>query len=129
MIINLSLTSQLVKPLKYYVNKVYRKKALPETGSIIYNDFGLSGIYIGNNEIVTINSHGTLGESKEVRKIPVEDFLKKSRSSDGLYVSSDNKGALKNNKVAAAARQYIGEKNDFGLIFKDSNSLIRKCLD
>ena len=129
MIINLSLTSQLVKPLKYYVNKVYRKKALPETGSIIYNDFGLSGIYIGNKEIVTINSHGTLGESKEVRKIPVEDFLKKSRSSDGLYVSSDNKGALKNNKVAAAARQYIGEKNDFGLIFKDSNSLIRKCLD
>ena len=42
--VEISLTSAFVKPLKYYINSVYRKKVLPERGSIIYSDFGVSGI-------------------------------------------------------------------------------------
>ena len=53
--IEVSLTSHLVKPIKYYINSIYRKKVAPREGSIIYSDFGPAGVYIGDNLIVTIN--------------------------------------------------------------------------
>lgn len=126
---NASLTSQLVKPLKYYINRVYRRKTVPKTGSIIYSDFGPSGIYIGDNEIVTINNYNTLNESKEVIKITVDEFVRNTKFSDSMYISSDGEGAVKNKKVADTARKYIGEKNNYGLVFKDNDSFIKKCLD
>ena len=75
--IEISLTSHVSKPIKYYVNKIYRKKISPKLGSIIYSDFGQEGIYIGNDEIVTLGSYNTLNETKYVKKNISGYFFKK----------------------------------------------------
>ena len=127
--IEVSLTSHLVKPIKYYINSIYRKKVAPRKGSIIYSDFGPAGVYIGDNRIVTINENGLSAEDDEVKCMTMEEFIKNSHFPESLYVSSNEEGAIENIKVAEAAEKYIGEKNKYRLVFKDSCSLVKKCLD
>ena len=127
--IEISLTSHLVKPIKYYINSIYRKKVAPREGSIIYSDFGPAGVYIGDNQIVTINENGLSAEDDEVKCMTMEEFIKNSHFPESLYVSSNEEGAIENIKVAEAAEKYIGEKNKYRLVFKDSCSLVKKCLD
>ena len=127
--IEVSLTSHLVKPIKYYINSIYRKKVAPRKGSIIYSDFGPAGVYIGDDRIVTINENGLSAEDDEVKCMTMEEFIKNSHFSESLYVSSNEEGAIENIKVAEAAEKYIGEKNKYRLVFKDSCSLVKKCLD
>ena len=127
--IEISLTSHLVKPIKYYINSIYRKKVAPRKGSIIYSDFGPAGVYIGDNQIVTINENGLSAEDDEVKCMTMEEFIKNSHFPESLYVSSNEEGAIENIKVAEAAETYIGEKNKYRLVFKDSCSLVKKCLD
>ena len=127
--IEVSLTSHLVKPIKYYINSVYRKKVNPRKGSIIYSDLGPAGVYIGDNQIVTINENGLLAEDDEVKCMTMEEFIKNSHFSESLYVSSNEEGAVENIKIAEAAEKYIGEKNKYRLVFKDSCSFVKKCLD
>ena len=127
--IEISLTSHLVKPIKYYINSIYRKKVAPRKGSIIYSDFGPAGVYIGDNRIVSINENGLSAEDDEVKCMTMEEFIKNSHFPESLYVSSNEEGAIENIKVAEAAEKYIGEKNKYRLVFKDSCSLVKKCLD
>ena len=127
--IEISLTSHLVKPIKYYINSIYRKKVAPRKGSIIYSDFGPAGVYIGDNRIVTINENGLSAEDDEVKCMTMEEFIQNSHFPESLYVSSNEEGAIENIKVAEAAEKYIGEKNKYRLVFKDSCSLVKKCLD
>ena len=127
--IEVSLTSHLVKPIKYYINSIYRKKVAPREGSIIYSDFGPAGVYIGDNRIVTINENGLSAEDDEVKCMTMEEFIKNSHFPESLYVSSNEEGAIENIKVAEAAEKYIGEKNKYRLVFKDSCSFVKKCLD
>ena len=127
--IEVSLTSHLVKPIKYYINSIYRKKVAPREGSIIYSDFGPAGVYIGDNRIVSINENGLSAEDDEVKCMTMEEFIKNSHFPESLYVSSNEEGAIENIKVAEAAEKYIGEKNKYRLVFKDSCSLVKKCLD
>ena len=127
--IEVSLTSHLVKPIKYYINSIYRKKVAPREGSIIYSDFGPAGVYIGDNQIVTINENGLSAEDDEVKCMTMEEFIKNSHFPESLYVSSNEEGAIENIKVAEAAEKYIGEKNKYRLVFKDSCSFVKKCLD
>lgn len=127
--IQLSLTSHLVKPIKYYVNKNYRKKVKPKCGSVIYSDFGLSGIYIGNNRIVNINVENLSNQISEVKSITIDEFLKSCKFPESVYVSANIEGGIENLKVSEKAEKYVGLKNNFGLIFKDSHSLTKKCLD
>ena len=127
--IEISLTSHLVKPIKYYINSIYRKKVAPRKGSIIYSDFGPAGVYIGDNRIVSINENGLSAEDDEVKCMTMEEFIKNSHFPESLYVSSNEEGAVENIKVAEAAEKYIGEKNKYRLVFKDSCSLVKKCLD
>ena len=127
--IEISLTSHLVKPIKYYINSIYRKKVASRKGSIIYSDFGPSGVYIGDNRIVSINENGLSAEDDEVKCMTMEEFIKNSHFPESLYVSSNEEGAIENIKVAEAAEKYIGEKNKYRLVFKDSCSLVKKCLD
>ena len=127
--IEISLTSHLVKPIKYYINSIYRKKVAPRKGSIIYSDFGPAGVYIGDNRIVTINENGLSAEDDEVKCMTMEEFIKNSHFPESLYVSSNEEGAIENIKVAEAAEKYVGEKNKYRLIFKDSCSFVKKCLD
>ena len=127
--IEISLTSHLVKPIKYYINSIYRKKVAPREGSIIYSDFGPAGVYIGDNRIVSINENGLSAEDDEVKCMTMEEFIKNSHFPESLYVSSNEEGAIENIKVAEAAEKYIGEKNKYRLVFKDSCSLVKKCLD
>ena len=127
--IEVSLTSHLVKPIKYYINSIYRKKVAPRKGSIIYSDFGPAGVYIGDNRIVTINENGLSAEDDEVKCMTMEEFIQNSHFPESLYVSSNEEGAIENIKVAEAAEKYIGEKNKYRLVFKDSCSFVKKCLD
>ena len=127
--IEVSLTSHLVKPIKYYINSIYRKKVAPRKGSIIYSDFGPAGVYIGDNRIVSINENGLSAEDDEVKCMTMEEFIKNSHFPESLYVSSNEEGAIENIKVAEAAEKYIGEKNKYRLVFKDSCSFVKKCLD
>ena len=127
--IEISLTSHLVKPIKYYINSIYRKKVAPRKGSIIYSDFGPTGVYIGDNRIVSINENGLLAEDDEVKCMTMEEFIKNSHFPESLYVSSNEEGAIENIEVAEAAEKYIGEKNKYRLVFKDSCSFVKKCLD
>ena len=127
--IEVSLTSHLVKPIKYYINSIYRKKVAPREGSIIYSDFGPAGVYIGDNQIVTINENGLSAEDDEVKCMTMEEFIKNSHFPESLYVSSNEEGAVENIKVAEAAEKYVGEKNKYRLLFKDSCSFVKKCLD
>ena len=127
--IEVSLTSHLVKPIKYYINSIYRKKVAPRKGSIIYSDFGPAGVYIGDNRIVSINENGLSAEDDEVKCMTMEEFIKNSHFPESLYVSSNEEGAIENIKVAEAAEKYIGEKNKYRLVFKDSLSLVKKCID
>ena len=127
--IEVSLTSHLVKPIKYYINSIYRKKVVPKEGSIIYSDFGSAGVYIGDDRIVTINENGLSAEDDEVKCMTMEEFIKNSHFPESLYISSNEEGAIENRKVAEAAERYIGEKNKYRLVFKDSCSLVKKCLD
>ena len=127
--IEVSLTSHLVKPIKYYINSIYRKKVAPREGSIIYSDFGPAGVYIGDNRIVTINENGLSAEDDEVKCMTMEEFIKNSHFPESLYVSSNEEGAIENIKVAEAAEKYVGEKNKYRLVFKDSCSFVKKCLD
>ena len=127
--IEISLTSHLVKPIKYYINSIYRKKVAPRKGSIIYSDFGPAGVYIGDNRIVSINENGLSAEDDEVKCMTMEEFIKNSHFPESLYVSSNEEGAVENIKVAEAAEKYVGEKNKYRLVFKDSCSLVKKCLD
>lgn len=127
--IEVSLTSHLVKPIKYYINSIYRKKVVPKEGSIIYSDFGSAGVYIGDDRIVTINENGLSAEDDEVKCMTMEEFIKNSHFPESLYVSSNEEEAIENKKVAEAAERYIGEKNKYRLVFKDSSSFVKKCLD
>ena len=127
--IEVSLTSHLVKPIKYYINSIYRKKVAPRKGSIIYSDFGPAGVYIGDNRIVSINENGLSAEDDEVKCMTMEEFIKNSHFPESLYVSSNEEGAIENIKVAEAAEKYVGEKNKYRLVFKDSCSFVKKCLD
>lgn len=127
--IQLSLTSHLAKPIKYYINENYRKKVIPKNGSVVYSDFGLAGIYVGNNEIVCINVENITNQTSEVKKISVENFLKECKFPESVYVSANEKNSIQNEKICEKAKNYIGLKNDFGLIFKDSYSFVKKCLD
>ena len=127
--IEISLTSHLVKPIKYYINSIYRKKVAPRKGSIIYSDFGPAGVYIGDDRIVTINENGLSAEDEEVKCMTMAEFITNSHFPESLYVSSNEEGAIENIKVAEAAEKYIGEKNKYRLVFKDSCSLVKKCLD
>lgn len=127
--IQLSLTSHLVKPIKYYINKNYRKKVKPKCGSVIYSDFGLSGIYVGNNRIVNINVENLSAQVSEVKSVTVDEFLKSCEFPESIYVSVNNEGAVENLQISEKAEKYVGLKNNFGLVFKDSHSFTKKCLD
>lgn len=127
--IQLSMASHLVKPLKYYVNRNYRKRIKPRRGSVVYSDFGMSGIYAGNNRIIGINVENLANQTSEVKSVTVEEFLRNCRFPESVYVSADDRGALENLKVCEKAEKYVGLRNDFGLIFKDSHSFTKKCLD
>ena len=124
--IEVSLTSHLVKPIKYYINSIYRKKVAPREGNIIYSDFGPAGVYIGDDRIVTINENGLSAEDDEVKCMTMEEFIKNSHFSESLYVSSNEEGAVENIKVAEAAEKYVGKKNKYRLVFKDSCSFVKK---
>jgi len=61
--------------------------------------------------------------------LKIEVSIKNSHFPESLYVSSNEEGAIENIKVAEAAEKYIGEKNKYRLVFKDSCSFVKKCLD
>lgn len=127
--INILATSYISKSIKYFVNNFYRKKVELCEGSVVFTDFGDAGIYIGNNEIITISVDSLLNEISEVKKITLKEFLGNSKFPESFYISSNENGSIGNKNIVEYAKNKIGEKNNFGLIYKNSYSFVKKCLD
>ena len=94
--INVLATSYISKSIKYFVNNFYRKKVNLSEGSVVFTDFGDAGIYIGNNEIITINVDNILNEVSEVKKITLKEFLGNSKFPESFYISSNENGSIGN---------------------------------
>lgn len=119
------------KGLKYFVDATFRNKVVPQPGSVVYCDLWLavehSGIYIGNGKISNIVVDGVAESS--VRLDGAEGFTSKSTLGRKIYVSCDKKGAVGNTRVARGARQYVGERSFYGLIFKNCHTFSRRCVN
>lgn len=108
---------------KILYKQCLQKKSAAWRGSIIYSDFGVSGIYAGDNKIINVNVEKSLDKTSEVKCISVEEFIRDCKFPESIYVSSDAEGAVKDGEVVRAAEKCVGEKNKFGLIYEDSHSL------
>ena len=84
------------KPLKYFIDSVFRDKVRPVPGSVLYCDLWLavehSGIYLGEGQISNIVVDG-LAESS-VQACGPESFTSKSSMGRKIYVSCNGQGAV-----------------------------------
>lgn len=119
-----------VKALKYFVDSVFRDKAFPVPGSVLYCDLWVavehSGIYLGDDEISNIVVDG-LAESTVCRSGP-RSFTSKSVLGRKIYVSCDNQGAVGHRVVANVADYYVGERAFYGLVIANCHQFSTRCV-
>lgn len=130
-----SLTRALVtfglKPLKYFVDSVFRAKVRPVPGSVVYCDLWVmvehSGIYIGEGRISNIVVDG-IAEST-VRTSDADDFTTKSMLGRQIYVSCDGDGAVGHNAAAQGAIHHLGERAFYGLVISNCHQFSERCVN
>lgn len=119
------------KGIKKWVDNNFREKVTPIKGSVLYcNLLGAvehSGIYIGNNEISNIIvdkfAEGT------VKRVTPQNFTDKSFGDKQIYVSCNKSGAVGNIDVSNGAKNHIGEKSFYGLVFSNCHAFSKKCVE
>ncbi|MDD2721872.1 MAG: VWA domain-containing protein [Gallionella sp.] len=118
------------KPLKYFVDSVFRDKVIPVPGSVVYCDLWLavehSGIHVEGGRISNIVVDGVAESS--VTFSEAECFTSKSTLGRMIYVSCNGDGAVGHPAVARRAMKYVGERALYGLVFKNCHAFSRKCL-
>jgi len=118
------------KDIKYFIDDNFRDKVVPLPGSVLYCDLWAmvehSGIYADDGQIVNIVVDG-FAES-EVRYSDASDFTQKSVLRKKIYVSCGNNGAVGHAAVAKGAKEHIGERAFYGLVFKNCHQFSQKCL-
>lgn len=123
--------SGLYKIIKFHIDRKYRKSATPIEGSVLYCDLynfvEHSGIYLKDNSISNIVVNSLLRFDSSVKISSPESFTSKSLF-NGIYVSCNSKGAVGNQKVASFAKNSVGQKNFYGLIFSNCHSFSSKCI-
>ncbi|MGL5625137.1 VWA domain-containing protein [Cetobacterium sp.] len=120
-----------VKIIKSYIDSVFREKVIPIKGSVVYSDLYIgvehSGIYIDNNEISNIIVDSFAKSS--VEKSSLNNFTDKSFLHRKIYVSCNSSGVVGNIDVYNGAIKHLGEKDFYGLIFKNCHEFSEKCVD
>lgn len=119
------------KPVKYFIDSVFRQKVVPLPGSVVYCDLWLlvehSGIYFGDEKIVNIEvtefAEGT------VNLASAESFTSKSKISRKIYVSSNKDGAVGNKTVGQVAMDRLGERSFYGLFIKNCHQFSTDCVN
>jgi len=100
----------------------------PAIGSVVYCDLAFSfaehsGIYLGNNEIMHLNSNG------EIERVSPAGFTA-STTAISIYVSCDGDRPVGRSKVADRAitfEQNIQQKN-YHLLFENCHNFTAACL-
>lgn len=120
-----------VKIIKSYIDSVFREKVIPIKGSVVYSDLYIgvehSGIYIDNNEISNIIVDSFAKSS--VEKSSPNNFTDKSFLHRKIYVSCNSSGVVGNIDVYNGAIKHLGEKDFYGLIFKNCHEFSEKCVN
>lgn len=120
-----------IKPIKYFIDSVFRDKVKPVPGSVLYCDLWIaaehSGIYVGGNEISNIVVDG-VADSSVCLSSP-RSFTSKSTMGRKIYVSCDPHGAVGNSPVAYGARSHVGERSFYGLVVKNCHEFSTKCVN
>lgn len=119
-----------IKPLKFFIDNVFRDKVTPVSGSVVYCDLGVllehSGVYVGDGRISNIEVTGfAQGEVKCSNPL---NFTSKSVFK-GIYVSCDGDGATGHSLLAAEAESRVGEQSLYGLVFNNCHQFCEKCID
>lgn len=112
------------------VDNLILDKVTPIVGSIVYCDLAAgqaehSGIYIGNNRIVHLNGDGLV---ESVTPKQFMDRLEGWNTAISIYVASHNGKAVGKVEIAERAKEYIGRKRDYSLIFDNCHQFTNGCL-
>lgn len=129
--VSLLLTKFGIKPLKYFIDNVFRPKVTPVSGSVLYCDLFLavehSGIYIADGEISNIEVNGFA--EGVVNLASASGFTSKSILGRKIYVSSDSNGAVGKDQVGSLAFSRIGERSFYGLVISNCHQFSTECVN
>ena len=97
----------------------------PIPGSIVYCNLLLttehSGIYIGNNKIVHLNRHGS------IEIVSPQEFIS-GTPANAIYVSCNNGKPVGSKLVAERARNFVGHRRDYDVLFDNCHQFSASCL-
>ncbi len=104
----------------------FRDAVQPQRGSVLYTDllFGTmehSGIYIGDNKIVELNSHG------EISVVTPQEFIS-GGTGINIYVSCLHTEAVGSEPIAQRAEQMVGTKKDYHLVVDNCHIFSSGCI-
>lgn len=129
--VSLLLTKFGIKPLKYFIDNVFRPKVTPVSGSVLYCDLFLavehSGIYIADGKISNIEVN-RFAEGV-VNLASASGFTSKSILGRKIYVSSDSNGAVGKDQVGSLAFSRIGERSFYGLVISNCHQFSTECVN
>jgi len=108
----------------------------PEIGAVIYCDLGLvehSGIYVGNKEVVQLNSSG------EIEKVSLHKFTDSIltlnpiirvpfNNSDDKYTYDYTANSIGSRVVATNARKMIGKQREYCMLMDNCHQFCAGCL-
>lgn len=119
------------KPVKYFIDSVFRQKVVPLPGSVVYCDLLLavehSGIHVAGGEIANIEVDGFADSS--VNLTDAQSFTSKSILGRKIYVSSNKNGAVGRKSVGKFAASHSGERSFYGLVVKNCHQFSTKCVN
>ncbi len=120
----------IIKTIKYWIDNVFRDKVEPVEGSVLYSDLYFavehSGIYIGNNQISNIVVDGFMDST--VKSSSPQSFVDGGWMHNKIYVSCNSSGAVGDLEVSTYAKNSVGEKSFYGLVFSNCHEFSEKCL-
>ncbi|WFF37897.1 hypothetical protein LU290_06405 [Moraxella nasibovis] len=120
------------KPIKYFIDSLFRPTVTPVAGSVLYADLYFavehSGIYVGDNQISNIVVDSLLTCDSTVRLSDPANFTEKSKMGKKIYVSCRGKQAVGDDNVGNVAYARVGEKSFYGLVIKNCHWFSANCV-
>ena len=97
----------------------------PIPGCIVYCNLLLntehSGVYIGNNKIVHLNRYGS------IEIVSPQEFIS-GTPANAIYVSCNNSKPVSSEFVAERARNFVGSRRDYNVLFDNCHQFSASCL-
>ncbi len=126
-------TSNLDNLLEYVDNR-YRDSVVPKIGSILYfiddDENTRSGIYIDSDNIVELSSIGVDDgiPTPQVLESTFDSFKKRILEKMPIYISCNTSNAHEDSNLANYAKECIGRKDNYYLLYKSSINFINECI-